>query len=342
MALALRLLGIGGQDAGPALEQHHRRLTRIDVPEIARQGVSPQLGDCGGHLDAGRAAANHHEREMRVTPGGVGLTLSLLEGEEHALPDIEGVVQGLEPRGEWCPRLVLAVVGRDDSRSQNQVVVLHATTIGQQYLLLRRQDPVDVGQDDLGVGLPPKGAANRRGDVGRIEGGAGHLVEHRLEQVVVVPVDDGDADGRRAQFAGSVHAAEAGAHDYHVGKLVSHDLENSRQSAVGSRPYRCIVSRRQRAKRIDVLSWGNSGFVSIGGVHAPAEIGLVGQGKKGKAGEPAAAAKGPGSPQQVDGETGIDQAAKRERGGKGGPTAGVATLPALVWSTLCGGHEQTR
>ena len=111
-----QLLGIGGQDAGAALEQHDRRLARIDVPEIARQGVSPQLGDGGGHLDSGRTTTYHHEGEMGVAPGDVGLPLGLLEGEEHALPNIERVVEGLEPGSEGRPRLVLAVVGCLDAR----------------------------------------------------------------------------------------------------------------------------------------------------------------------------------------------------------------------------------
>ena len=57
----------------------------------------------------------------------------------------------------------------------------------------------------------------------RIEGGARHLVEHRLEEVVVVAVDDRDPHGGRGERAGSIHAAEAGADDDDVGVLFRHE-----------------------------------------------------------------------------------------------------------------------
>ena len=55
------------------------------------------------------------------------------------------------------------------------------------------------------------------GDVVGAQAGGGHLVEQGPEPVVVVPVDDGDVDGRRRQAGGGVEAAEAAADDDHVG-----------------------------------------------------------------------------------------------------------------------------
>ena len=81
------------------------------MPEVAGEGVAPELSNGRRHLHSRRAAPYHHKRQVGVPPGNVGLPLRLLEGEQHALPDIEGVLEGLQARGQWRPCLVLSVVG---------------------------------------------------------------------------------------------------------------------------------------------------------------------------------------------------------------------------------------
>jgi hypothetical protein len=56
---------------------------RRDAAEFARDGALGQLGDRAGHLDAGGAAADHHEGEKRLAPLGVGLGLGPLERQKH-------------------------------------------------------------------------------------------------------------------------------------------------------------------------------------------------------------------------------------------------------------------
>ena len=58
------------------------------------------------------------------------------------------------------------------------------------------------------VRLVPEHPADRRGDVGRAERGGRHLVEQRLEEVMVRAVDDRDPHGCAAQPARRRHAAE--------------------------------------------------------------------------------------------------------------------------------------
>ena len=56
-----------------------------------------------------------------------------------------------------------------------------------------RPKPVERDHEEHGrVALTPKDATDRLGDLGGGERGGRDLVEQRLEQVVVVPVDDGD------------------------------------------------------------------------------------------------------------------------------------------------------
>ena len=55
--------------------------------------------------------------------------------------------------------------------------------------------------------------ANGGGDLDGRKDAGGDLVEQRLEQVVVRPVDEGHADGRPSQCAGGREAAEPAADD---------------------------------------------------------------------------------------------------------------------------------
>jgi hypothetical protein len=70
---------------------------------------------------------------------------------------------------------------------------------------------------------------DRRGDVGRGERSRGHLVEHRLEEVVVGAVHHGDLHRGPPEFPGEVEPGEAATHDHDTGA------------------HKCMVSRRQRA-----------------------------------------------------------------------------------------------
>ena len=84
-----------------------------------------------------------------------------------------------------------------------------------------------VGQDDLtrsavhtdhlaetngDISLVTQDASNRDRDIGRRQGRGRHLVEKRLEQVVVAPVDERDPAGSPSQRTHGRDAAEAAAH----------------------------------------------------------------------------------------------------------------------------------
>ena len=71
----------------------------------------------------------------------------------------------------------------------------------------------DLVHEDAGVALAAEQGAERRGDVGRRQAAGRHLVEQRLEQVEVAPVDERDFDRDLAQRLGGVKAAEAAADD---------------------------------------------------------------------------------------------------------------------------------
>ncbi len=60
--------------------------------------LSRDLGERSGHLDPGRPAADHDERQQRCPLRRIALPLGVLEREQHAPPDLEGILQGLQAR----------------------------------------------------------------------------------------------------------------------------------------------------------------------------------------------------------------------------------------------------
>ncbi len=247
LGLVAQALGIGGQQSRPALEQHDGRLSRINVPEIPPQGVAADLRHGTGHLDSGGPAAHDHEGEIRVPPHRVGLALGQLEGEQHAAADLERVLQALEPGREHLPLVVpevrVAGAGRHD-----QVVVVHSGAVAELHPAGLDVHAGGLGQQHLGVLLVPEDRADGRGDVRRVERRGRHLVEHRLEQVVVAAVHQGHAHGCVAQLLRGVETGESAAQDHHVGR--------GRRGFSGA--HRPIVSRRQRANRITSPAGGTA------------------------------------------------------------------------------------
>src|SRR4029434_8964502 len=101
--------------------------------------------------------------------------------------------KALEP-GREALELVVAEIAVARAGRENQIIVLeddalavhrvdeHAATIA-----------VDTGhfpKEHRGFSFLPQNLANRRGDLPRTEDGRCDLVQERLEQVVILPVDD--------------------------------------------------------------------------------------------------------------------------------------------------------
>ena len=72
-----------------------------------------------------------------------------------------------------------------------------------------------LGQLDPDVLGTSHDVADRRRDLARREHPGRHLVQERLEEVVVATVDEGDVDGLAAEAPDREEAAEAAADDHH-------------------------------------------------------------------------------------------------------------------------------
>ena len=182
----------------------------IDPAVVASQGVTGELGDLARHLDAGRSGAHDHEGQPLRGPHGVGLDLGELERTEDPSPQLEGVVDGLQS-GRMIGEPVVAEVGLRGSRCHDETVV------GDRLRTLRRPggdglgphvDVDDLPQAHLHVVLVPHDLSGRRGDGSLREDARRHLVQQRLEEVVVGLGDHHDVHVRALQRLGGEQAAE--------------------------------------------------------------------------------------------------------------------------------------
>ena len=87
------------QHAVGALEQHDPRGGGVDVAEVAGDGARGDLLERSGQLHARRAGAHHDEGQLGAPGRRVGFLLGLLEGQQDAPPDLQGVIDGLQARG---------------------------------------------------------------------------------------------------------------------------------------------------------------------------------------------------------------------------------------------------
>ena len=95
----------------------------------------------------------------------------------------------------------------------------------------RRIDGDGGGEQHAHVLLPPENPPDRRGDIAGRQSGRRHLVEQRLEQVVIAAVEQGDADRRALQRLSGGEPAEPSADDHDMWGFIRH----MRHIAGGSR-----------------------------------------------------------------------------------------------------------
>ena len=153
-----------------------------------------------GQLDAGGAAADDHEGEPRALRRRIALALGGLEGQRMRLRISSASSMVLRPGRERRP-LVVAEVGVRGAGGDDEVVVVDGSPSSRMHAPSGRVDGGGLGEQHLGVVLLAHDAADRLGDVGRVERRGRHLVEQRLEEVVVAAVEQRDAHRRVGERA---------------------------------------------------------------------------------------------------------------------------------------------
>jgi hypothetical protein len=83
------------------------RARDVSIDRNSSRSVWPRdLGQGAGEFDAGRSAADEHEREQLALPRRIGLALGFLEGEQKAPANRDGVSSVFKPGRERLPLLV--------------------------------------------------------------------------------------------------------------------------------------------------------------------------------------------------------------------------------------------
>jgi len=87
-------------------------------------------------------------------------------------------------------------------------------TVFQNDRFVGQPDTYDVIQQHRDVGLVRENGSNRLGNVRRRQPGRGYLVKQRLEQVMILPIDQRDAGGGIIEILTKRQSAKTGAkHD---------------------------------------------------------------------------------------------------------------------------------
>src|SRR5690606_37829348 len=144
-----------------------------------------------------------------------------------------GILDGLESRCDGRPLLV-PEVGVCGAGSQNQVIVLEVAAFKVNEPI-RDVDSVHLRKHDLTVRLPPQHRPDRRADVGRRQRGRRHLIQKRLKNVVVSPVEERYLDGRFCQRLRRFESRKSTANYKNPGKGSSAHISSS-----------CLRSRHSR------------------------------------------------------------------------------------------------
>ena len=212
-AEAERSFGYGGRTRSSASTRTIRAWRRVDRAEVALQGVLGDLAERAGQLDAGRAAADDDERHPLGPADRVGFPLGRLEGDEDPPPDLGRVVDRLEARRVARPLVVAEVrvadAGRDDER-----VVADRPAVGHADLAPDRIERDGLAEEHRRVRPLAEDRAQRLGDLAGASAPGRDLVEQRLEEMEVAPVDERDRDPVvAAQPARRVQPAEPAADD---------------------------------------------------------------------------------------------------------------------------------
>ena len=181
------------------------------MAEVTRQGARGDLAKCPCELDARGPASDDHEREPFPPQRGFALALRRFESQQHAAADLERILNALETRCGLLPLVMTEVVafaaGRDD-----QIIVPELLVVDEHRLPLD-VDRASFSEKDRRVLLLPENATNRFGDRGRREARGRHLVEKRLEEVMVLPIDERQTNQRPGEGACCVEPGKTSPED---------------------------------------------------------------------------------------------------------------------------------
>ena len=209
--------GQPSSSARPGLEQRDPRGRGVDRAVVGAQRCPRESSAiCPASSMPVGPPPTTAKRSHASRSAALGRQLRLLERAQDPAADLARVGERLQPGRHVRPLVAAEVAVRRAGRHDQRVVAERdrLAVRGERVRLAGVEvEAGDVGEQHARVGLAAEDAAQRRGDLALGEDAGRHLVEQRLEQVVVRPVDERDLDGRAAERLGGVQAAEAAADD---------------------------------------------------------------------------------------------------------------------------------
>ncbi len=191
---------------------------RVSSSAISRvvldQHAAHQLSQRADELDAGGAAAGDDEGQQRAAHVGIGLGRGALEGAQDAVAQPGGVVEALDDVAVPLDAVHAEEVGGGPG-GQDQVIVAQRAGVGL-HLAAVKVDAGDARHAEGDVRPVAHGGAHRVGNRLQLDAGGRDLIQQRLEQVVVVAVDEPHVEALVAQFPGSPQPAKPRPHDHHA------------------------------------------------------------------------------------------------------------------------------
>ena len=183
----------------------------VEGSEVTAQASGRELADLARDLYARWSGADHDDGQPSLFLDGVGRRFGHLERAEDTAPDLERVIDRLHSRGVQR-ELVVTEVRLTDARGHDQAVVGH---FDRSVERAGREDdaPVEIeagdfGELDANVLVALQRVAQRHRDLTLGENGGGDVVQQRLEQMMVAPVEEHDVDRLSAEEPAGGQAPE--------------------------------------------------------------------------------------------------------------------------------------
>src|SRR5262249_13188193 len=140
--------------------------------------------------------------------------LRRLEGKQKTAANVERVLDSFEARRCRCP-IVVAEIAVPRTRGDDQEVICKPR-LAERDLTQHRVYPGHFAQQPPYVGLGTEHSAQWCRNFCRRQPCRRHLIEQRLEKMIVVPVEQGDPAGCVSQSASRSEAAKAAAEDNYL------------------------------------------------------------------------------------------------------------------------------
>ena len=204
-----------------SLEQMHADLAEIEMMEFLLQHLD-ELCERAGLLNTRRTATDHDERQHAFALFRIDeFLVSTLEHMQHMVADMRSLSQCLHAEG-----VLLHILHAEEIRrrtgGQNDIIVRYLTVVRQHHMPLGIH-ALRLGHEEFHIGIIAEERTNRIRYLVLREDGRRNLIQQRLEQMKIVPVDNGDLHILPGELLRQSNAAKTGTDDYDTGLLVCHD-----------------------------------------------------------------------------------------------------------------------